>query len=190
MTGRTHDAIAFASLVTVAGIYPPSTLTIGTFFACIVGNIIGAALPDMDQESNKLWDLLPAGDTIGSVFRRVFLGHRTLSHSLIGVFIFYKIFEWILPRIFNSSFVDPQLVLASIMIGTISHLVGDALTKDGIPLFFPFPIKFGFPPIRALRITTDSWMEKYVVMTSVFLYLVWFLHSQRDSLLTLLKNIS
>lgn len=189
MTGRTHDAIAFASLITVSGFYSPESLSVGTLFACVVGNIIGAALPDLDQDSNKLWKLLPAGHTVGRIFRRLFLGHRTLSHSLLGVFIFYKIASWLSLRLFNPDFIDPELVLYSVMIGLISHLVADALTKEGIPLFFPFPITFGFPPLRALRIRTDSWVEKYLVGPSVFLYAVWFINDKRDVFINLFKNI-
>jgi len=57
MTGRTHDAIAFASLVTVAVLNPPVSLNVATATAAIVGNIIGATLPDIDQSTNRLWDL-------------------------------------------------------------------------------------------------------------------------------------
>ena len=72
MTARTHDAFAFASLVTVAAFIPPASLNLLTLFAAIVGNIVGALISDMDQAGNRLWDLLPAGDTIGKIFRRVF----------------------------------------------------------------------------------------------------------------------
>src|SRR3989338_7333367 len=83
MTARTHDAFAFASLLTVAVLFPPASLNLVTLVGGIVANIIGSLIPDMDQASNRLWDLLPAGDHLGKIFRRLFLKHRTLSHSLL-----------------------------------------------------------------------------------------------------------
>jgi inner membrane protein len=189
MTARTHDAFAFASLVTVAAYYPPESLTLFTLFACLVGNITGSLIPDMDQASNRLWDLLPAGDEVGKVFRRVFIKHRTLTHSLLGVFLIYKALEWLLPKFLNTNFVDVNVVFASIMIGYISHLVADSFTKDGLPLLFPFKITFGIPPISALRIKADSWIEKYAILPFVAIYLIWFININQARLIELIGLI-
>ena len=148
MTARTHDAIAFASLITVAAFNPPENLTLTTSISAIVANIIGALIPDMDQATNRLWDLLPGGDYLGKIFRRIFLGHRTITHSLLGVYLIYQILNFILPRILNPAYVDIQIILASMMIGYISHLAGDALTKEGLPLLFPLKWHFGIPPFK------------------------------------------
>ena len=99
MTARTHDAFAFASLVTVAAYYPPTSLNMTTLLTAIVANIVGCLIPDMDQASNRLWDLLPAGNHLGRIFRRVFLKHRTLSHSLLGMFLVYTVLINILPKL-------------------------------------------------------------------------------------------
>jgi inner membrane protein len=175
MTARTHDAFAFASLVTVASFFPPDKLNLMTLFSSIIAADIGAMIPDMDQAGNRLWDLLPAGDTLGKIFRRVFYKHRTLSHSLLGLFIIYKALAWLLPKFLNASFIDPTIVLYSIMIGYISHLIADSLTKDGLPLLFPFRFEFGIPPISKLRITTGGWIERFIVLPSVASYLIWFI---------------
>lgn len=189
MTARTHDAFAFASLVTVAVMQPPEQLTILTLFAAIVGNIVGALIPDMDQAGNRLWDLLPAGNTLGKIFRRVFFKHRTLSHSFIGAFLIYNLLAWALPKFLNPEFVDPQIVLWSMMIGYFSHLLADSFTKDGLPLFFPIDIDIGFPPIRFLRITTGSFMEFYVALPLVALYTIWFIYTFQNELKTILLNL-
>ena len=91
MTARTHDAFAFAGLITVATHFPPTSLNLTTLFAAVVGNIVGSLIPDMDQASNRLWDLLPAGDHLAKIFRRLFLKHRTLTHSFLGVFLIFNI---------------------------------------------------------------------------------------------------
>jgi len=187
MTARTHDAFAFASLLTIAILYPPETLNLATLMTSLVANIVGTLIPDMDQASNRLWDLLPAGDHVGKIFRRIFLRHRTLSHSLLGAFLIYKVLEWGLPKLLNSNFIDVHIVFLSVMIGYGSHLIADGLTKDGIPLFFPFPLSIGFPPISSLRITTDSWVEKFLVLPCVAGYVVWLFTQNQEKLLQILR---
>lgn len=189
MTARTHDTFAFASLVAATVYYPPSSLNILTLSVAIVGNIVGCLLPDMDQTSNRLWDLLPQGNFLGRIFRRLFLSHRTLSHSLLGCYLLYKGLEWILPRLLNSSYVDPKIVLASIMIGFVSHLIADSVTKEGLPLFFPIRLKFGFPPIKALRVTTGSWFENLVILPGIGVYLIWFIDLNKDKLIGIINLI-
>lgn len=190
MTARTHDAFAFASLVTVAAYNPPAFLNLPTLFAAIIGNNIGALIPDMDNAGNRLWDLLPAGDLLGKVFRRIFYKHRTLSHSLLGAYIIYRLLAWILPKFLNPSFIDPQIVLAGIMIGYISHLIADSLTKEGLPLFFPLRFEIGFLPIKALRIKTGGWIEKLVIYPGVWVYLVLFIVQNNERLVESLRSIS
>lgn len=72
MTARTHNAIAFASLVTVATLYPPLNINLVTVIASVVGACVGALIPDMDQAGNNLWDLFPGGSAFGTFFRRIF----------------------------------------------------------------------------------------------------------------------
>lgn len=190
MTGRTHDAVAFASLVTIAAINPPGQINIATATACIVGNIIGATLPDIDQSTNRLWDLLPGRDFVGKLMRPFFLGHRNLTHSLLGLFLIYKILEFVLPRILNPTYVQSDIVFAAMMIGYISHLFGDAITKEGLPLLFPLSWRFGIPPITALRITTGKWMENLVILPGTAAYIFWFIGNHHGDFVKLLKAIS
>lgn len=189
MTARTHDAFAFASLITIAAYYPPSALNLYTFSASIIGNIVGSLIPDMDDAGNRLWDLLPGGNFAGRIFRRVFYKHRTITHSFVGVYLLYKILEWGLPKLLNPNFVDIKIILASIMIGYISHLLADSLTKEGLPLLFPINLNFGIPPISALRIRTGGFLENFMVLPSVALYIFWFIAAHKDKLLGILKLI-
>ncbi len=181
---------AFASLVTVSVFYPPTSLNLPTLFGSLIGCVVGSLMPDMDQSSNRLWDLLPGGDYLGKIFRRVFLGHRSLSHSLLGVFLLYLLLSWLLPKLFDPSFIYPTLVLISVMIGTISHLVADSLTEEGVPLFFPLGYKFGFPPITSWRIKTGKWFEEFVIFPGIFVYLFAFIASYQSQLITILKLVT
>ncbi|MBI4136640.1 metal-dependent hydrolase, partial [Candidatus Roizmanbacteria bacterium] len=56
------------------------------------------------------------------------------------------------------------------MIGYFSHLVTDSMTTQGVPWLFPIPIRFGIPPIKALRIKTGGFMEKFVVLPGLILF--------------------
>jgi len=189
MTSRTHDLVAFGSLLTVAAFYPPDSLSISTVFACLIGNIIGSLAPDMDQAANTLWDLLPAGNSMGKIFRKLLLSHRTISHSLMGIFIMYNILLFLIPKILNSSYINTTFVIISFMIGFISHIAADSLTKEGIPLFFPFIFKIGIPPIQILRIKTGKFMEKYVVFPAVVIYIIWLVAVKKGVFLLLVKLI-
>ncbi len=190
MTARTHDLIAFSSLVTVATISPPSALNLYTLFACILGNVIGSQIPDMDQAGNRLWDLLPGGNNVGRILRKVFYKHRTITHSLLGLFVIYKLLDVVLSKIFAEGVIESNLLLISIMIGYVSHLIADSLTEEGIPLLFPFKFTFGFPPVKPWRMKTGKWFENLVVYPSVVAYLFIFIAENKDKLLDLIRLVT
>jgi len=189
MTARTHDILAFGSLMTVATFFPPETLKITTVLVSIIGNIVGSLLPDIDQASNRLWDLLPGGNIIGRLLKNLFIAHRTLSHSILGVALVYGLLVWLMPRVLNSAYIDTGIVIVAIMIGYLSHLLADGLTEEGLPLLFPLKIKFGFPPIKKWRMHTGGWWENLVVFPGVIGYIVWFGYNQHDKLIMLIKLI-
>ena len=189
MIARTHNLISFGSLLTAAIYYPPDKLTLTTFVLALIANIIGSLLPDIDQASNRLWDLLPGGEGLGKILKNIFGPHRTLSHSLLGIYLIYKFNYWLLPIIFNTSFVDTRIIALSLMIGYVSHLAADGITEEGLPLLFPLKIKFGFPMIKSWRIKTGKWFEKYVVFWSVILYIVWLLANNGKVLIDMIKTM-
>jgi len=189
MTSRTHDLFAFASLVTVAVNYPPVSLNVTTLVAASVGSIVGSLLPDIDQASNRLWDLLPAGHVFGRVLKNLFLHHRTISHSLLGIFILNGALSWLFPKLFNPNFINVQIIYYAIMVGFISHLFLDGFTEEGIPLFFPLKWKIGFPPIASWRIKTGQWFEKLVVFPGIVVYLLYFSFQNQKNLGGILKLV-
>ena len=189
MTGRTHDLISFASLLTVTAVYPPTSLNLTTTIAALMGSVVGALVPDMDQATNRLWDLLPAGNIVGRVLRHLMLEHRTISHSILGIYLFYKLNLFLVPKLFNPEYVNAEILIGSLMVGMVSHLFADSLTKDGVPLFFPFKIKVGIPPIRALRITTGKFMENFIVFPGVLVYIFYLIYQRKDVFLSLIHLI-
>lgn len=187
MTSRTHDVFAFATLVTVAVNYPPASLSTSTLVVSLVGNIVGSLLPDIDQATNRLWDLLPAGNLLGRVFRKLLLSHRTLSHSFLGIFLVHKLLWWLLPKILNPDYLNIDLIYYSVMIGFISHLFLDLFTEEGLPLLFPIKWKFGIPPVRPWRIKTGKAFEKFIIFPGIIVYSVWFVLNNQGRLVDILK---
>ena len=171
---RTHNLIAFASLLTATVYFSPVDLTATTMIVALVANSVGSLMPDLDQATNKIWDMLPLGDSVGKFLSNMLFGHRSLSHSFIGMFGVYKLVYWLFPMIFNSMYINYQLVCVSLLIGYYSHIVADGLTEEGVPLLYPIKIKFGFPPIKSWRIKTDHWFEKLVITPSLVVFIFWF----------------
>ncbi|WP_226585375.1 metal-dependent hydrolase [Halobacillus litoralis] len=93
-------------------------------------------------------------------------GHRKMTHSFvfIGVLIGYS-------YILEQTLQVPRVLLDGLVIGVISHLFADYLTKKGIPLFYPLSkkhLQFLF------TFRTGSSSEK-VIVYGLVLWNVWFL---------------
>lgn len=190
MIARTHDIAAITALGVVFLLIPEQSLTLSTVIFAVLANLIGGVTPDIDQPTAPLWRNLPVGKYFGRLFERMAGGHRFFTHSIIGValiaYLFYLLLMFLHP-IMNS--VDTAVVWWAFVIGILSHLIMDTLTKEGVPWLLPIPIKFGIPPIKALRITTDHWVENWIVFPVLILFnvLFYFLHYQQ--ILYILKHL-
>lgn len=92
----------------------------------------------------------------GHGFRANF-GHRGITHSLLALGLLVALGE--LP-VFPWHWLHLGFLIGW---GYASHLLADALTKQGVPLLWPLDRRFGFPPFRALRLTTGRFMEYALV---------------------------
>ena len=115
--------------------------------------VISSWLPDADNPRSRLgnglsrmknptlnlltrpisWALRAASFTL---FRTV--GHRTLTHSLLGAALFFMLVS---PTVALS----PDL-FAALVAGYVSHLVADALNTKGVPLLWPAGWRFRLLP--------------------------------------------
>jgi inner membrane protein len=165
MIARTHDVAAMTALIAVVLAQPLRSVTLATAIAAIIANQVGGIAPDIDQPTAPFWRNLPIGGIFGKMIGKTLGGHRFLSHSLLGLALFGFLVKLLLTFLHPvMPHVDVSLVWWAFMIGMTSHLVMDSLTKEGVPWLLPIPFKFGFPPIRRLRITTDKWVEKLIVL--------------------------
>lgn len=164
MIARTHDTAAFASLSLTFLLFQPNHISLATVIVAVLANLLGGIAPDIDQPTAPFWRNLPVGKYFGRLFSVVVGGHRFLSHSLIGLALFGYGVHWLLVALQPvMAAVDIDMVLLAFMIGMVSHLVLDSFTKEGVPWLLPLPYKFGIPPLKRLRITTDSWVETGIV---------------------------
>lgn len=153
---------------------PLHSVTLATVVAAVLANQIGGIAPDIDQPTAPFWRNLPIGGVFGKIIGKTLGGHRFLSHSLLGLALFGFAAHWLLTFIHPIiPKVDTGLVWWAFMIGMVSHLVMDSLTKEGVPWLLPIPWKFGFPPVRRLRITTGKGLEKFVILPLIIGIAVW-----------------
>jgi inner membrane protein len=170
MTSRTHDTAAFTALGLVLLAYPLPSVTLATVFVGFLANQIGGIAPDIDQPTAPLWRNLPIGGLFGRVTDKLLGGHRFLTHSLLGAALLAWLAHWLLK--FTSPLmphVNIHLVWWAFVIGLVSHLIMDTLTKEGVPWLLPIPIKFGLPPIKAFRVTTGKGVENFLIFPGLIL---------------------
>lgn len=180
MTGRTHDLAAFTLLNIVFVTVPIPQMTVATAVAALGGCFIGGLFPDVDQPTADLYRRFPAGNILGRMIAPILGSHRLISHSFVGIAIIGYASNWFLAKLSSIILVDMLVVWWCFMIGFISHILIDMLTRDGVPLLFPFPWKFGIPPIAKLRLKTGGMIEKGIIFPTLLVlnsYIVYQYHS-------------
>lgn len=190
MTGRTHDLAAFTALGAVFLATNPTHLGLSTVILAVFANLVGGIAPDIDQPTAPLWRNLPVGRYVGRVFGLLSGGHRFLTHSLLGAALLGWLF-WLLLNFLRPVLgaVDLGVVWVAFVIGVLSHLLFDMFTKEGVPLLLPVPVKFGFPPVRGLRITTGKFIENFVVFPGLIVADIALLMTHYGQLLALIHGL-
>lgn len=174
MTARTHYVAALTALTLWVLMVPPGKMTVATGLTAVLANQLGGIAPDIDQPTAPLWRNLPIGRYFGRIFGALVGGHRFFCHSLLGLGVFaalammlLQFLQPIMPHI------DINFVWEAFLVGVVSHLVMDTLTKEGVPWLLPLPFKFGLPPLRKLRVTTGSWVENLLVLPGLIALTTW-----------------
>ena len=174
MTARTHDLAAITALGLSVLAVPVHSMTLSTALVGILANQIGGIIPDIDQPTAPFWRNLPIGKIFGKVIDKLLGGHRYISHSVLGLVVFGVLANLLLRFLHPiMPHVNIQLVWYAFLIGVVSHLIMDMLTKEGVPLLLPIPFKFGIPPLKALRITTGKHVELLLVFPALLILDIW-----------------
>lgn len=190
MIARTHDLAAITALGIVFISMPAQTITLSTVILAILANLIGGVTPDIDQPTAPFWRNLPIGKYFGKIIDHMIGGHRFLTHSVLGLVIIGYLLRLLLAffhPIMGS--VDINVVWWAFMIGILSHLVIDTFNKEGVPWLLPIPIKFGIPPLKSWRVTTDSRVENWIIFPGLIIFNLVFYFQNYQHILYLLRNM-
>jgi inner membrane protein len=190
MTARTHDLAAFTALGFITVIHPVRSLTVATVLVAVFVNQLGGIAPDIDQPTAPFWRNLPIGKYFGKGIDHLLGGHRFLTHSLLGLILFGIGFNFLLDLLTPiMPHVDTGIVWWSFMVGMLSHLILDTFTKEGVPWLLPLPFKFGFPPVKKLRITTGKLAEKslFIIILAID---IWYVYANYSQLVKIFHHIS
>jgi inner membrane protein len=189
MTGRTHDLAAFTALGFAAMSLTLPHITLATGITAVFANLIGGIAPDIDQPTAPFWRNLPIGGVVGRGVGKMLGGHRFLSHSVVGIFLFGIGWHFFLQAL-KPSFpgLDMQIVWFAFMIGFVTHLIMDTFTKEGVPWLLPLPIKIGLPLTKDYRVQTGGFVERFVVFPVLIIVNGYIWYSHYGILLDLLKN--
>ncbi len=190
MTGRTHDMAAFTALNLIAYTQSSSLphISLATGLVAFSANMIGGLMPDIDQPTADLWHKLPAGGLYSRLITPLLGGHRYISHSLVGIFLFGFLSFYVLGLAKTVLLVDMSIVWQCFMIGYVSHVIMDTFTHEGVPWLFPIPIKFGIPPLADLRIKTGGLIEKAVVFPGLIVLNVYFFYTHYSAYINFLHK--
>ena len=124
---------------------------------------LGSVSPDIDMKGSYISKRYPIiYKKFGSKFK-----HRGFTHSILFVSSIACLSE-ILLSYTNNNIVFICLC-SGFLIGYISHLALDLLTKEGIEIFYPISINFSL-----LHIKTNSKTEKliYKIFNFIFIFLL------------------
>lgn len=156
MMAKSHVPFAIVSWIGWCGLteQDPSLLT------CSIAGFAGL-LPDIDHPNSVLGQKLPM---ISYPIAKIF-GHRGITHSFfMTALLTYALYS--LSHSQNMPVIS-DIALMPLIIGYLSHLVGDFLTPSGVPLFWPYKRTFSLGLFK-----TDSWLETIFVYALVGLTLL------------------
>jgi inner membrane protein len=136
----------------------------------------GALLPDIDNARSTL------GVKLGWVSKGIqrIAGHRTLFHSILGLILgsllAIGLQQLVIYLLAQHGFITPalyirgsHLVFFAVLFGCVMHIAADGLTQGGVPLLWPNPKRFGFPPDPQWRFRTGTWPEFVIVWGLIIL---------------------
>ena len=121
--------------------------------------------PDIDEPHSYIGRRF----TIFSQIFSLFFKHRGITHTALIILVYIAL----IPLIsYNPLY---KLIGIGFIIGNVGHILGDASTKSGVPIFYPIYSKgFGILP-KAFRYTTGGGIEYMFVLPAFTLALGYLL---------------
>lgn len=179
MTYGTHLATGLAAAGCLVPVLAPRIgLSAALLWACMLG--VGSVWPDVDTSStaasrrHPLLRLIYLG-TLGvvSLLAVRLRGHRTLTHSLLGIVLSVAVFAgvawsvhpWVvayLPLWVPERELWTASIAGGFFLGTTLHVGMDAATLSGVPLLLPYKTRSHFivPELARVRMDTGYFRER------------------------------
>lgn len=172
MLGTTHQIGGVCSAVVLGTFLFPAPLPLVSIVyggAMIAGASFGSLLPDIDHPKSKISKKAQTPAKLLSFA----VGHRGWTHTLLVFFFISALLFWTVNQIGTATVLLNYLVFG-FSIGYASHLLLDALTVSGIPVFKPFS-EHSFR-LAKLRTGVDDPGVQFIliVMTIGVVYLQYF----------------
>ena len=133
MTAQGHLLFSVTCALLAHKVELTPALAEGSLWHIVPMALASALLPDLDHPQSLLGRQLP---WISGPLSRLF-GHRGFTHSLLAV----GLGIWGLAQ-FQVSGPLSGVMKDALIVGYLSHLLGDWLTPAGIPLFWPWRRRF------------------------------------------------
>jgi inner membrane protein len=148
----THCAIATAGVSLILGTADPLALFLG---------VVGSQLPDIDTSTSTIGKIFfPISEWIEERYP-----HRTITHSLLatlGVAAFIAVI----------GFATKNHLWAALPLGHLLACFSDCFTKQGVQIFYPYPVWAVSVANPRRRITTGSAPELMILSVAIVLLLV------------------
>lgn len=123
---------------------------------------LGSLFPDIDMKGSYISKKFPLlYKNFGKKFR-----HRSFTHSLISLVLLSHILEMLIYYTHNN--IVFLCVSCGFIIGYVSHICLDLITKEGVEIFYPLSINFSILPIKTSS-KTEKVFAKALSFAIVFL---------------------
>ena len=171
MTWPTH--IAGGVVLTSVGL---SALGFPVTLPILIIGALGGLAPDLDASDAKIkhfkFSRFKPFWLISEMISTLF-GHRGVMHSLLAVVVI-SIGLWLV-----SLYIGGALIFyVAFIIGYISHLVADSITKSGIPFLYPWKKRLHLLS-KKITLKTGSILE-YLILILLIIFFVYWLKANPD----------
>ena len=155
MNGRTHLMAGIATGMAYCAY-------LGRFDVAIVGvAIVGALIPDIDHPQSLASGIVPGASMVLSLGG---IRHRGFTHSALFVGMATGI-AWLVCQNVGLS----MTMAMAFGLGILSHIMLDMMTSAGVPVLYPFRVKYRVVP----RILSPvSWLIESLVQTGLLVGMV------------------
>jgi len=163
-----HKAFGFLSgiiaitILNLLGKVPDHLFATLIYFALV---LFGSIFPDIDRSNS----FLGRRTKLISIPISIIFGHRKFFHSILFIVLVYVVGMIVIEKMNWDLY-----YLIGFIVGIVSHLLADYLTKRGIPLFYPFSkTNFRFLVTFRTGSTIEYSITSILIIINVLLIIVF-----------------